>query len=47
MTRVLILVPTRELSEQVAGHLRSLLKYCEDDVTVANVSTGTAAHLQK
>ncbi|KAI0369845.1 DEAD-domain-containing protein [Pilatotrama ljubarskyi] len=46
-TRALILVPTRELAEQVSAHLRSLLKYCEDDVTVANVSGGTTAHLQK
>ena len=47
LTRALILVPTRELSEQVSGHLRSLLSYCEDDVTVANDSTGTTSHLQK
>ncbi|KAI0349530.1 DEAD-domain-containing protein [Trametes cingulata] len=47
VTRALILVPTRELAEQVSAHLRSLLKYCEDDVTVANVSTGTTSHLQK
>ncbi|KAI8985723.1 DEAD-domain-containing protein [Trametes punicea] len=46
-TRALILVPTRELAEQVSAHLRSLLTYCEDEVTVANVSAGTTAHLQK
>lgn len=47
LTRALILVPTRELAEQVSGHLRALLKYCEDDVSVANVSSGTTSHLQK
>lgn len=46
-TRALILVPTRELAEQVSAHLRSLLTYCEDEVSVANVSSGTTTHLQK
>ncbi|KIY52888.1 ATP-dependent RNA helicase dbp9 [Fistulina hepatica ATCC 64428] len=47
VTRALILVPTRELSEQVSGYLRSLLKYCQDEVLVSNVASGTATHLQK
>ncbi|KAG6890082.1 hypothetical protein C0995_012031 [Termitomyces sp. Mi166 len=46
-TRGLILVPTRELSEQVSAYLRGLLTYCEPDVTILNVSTGTTAHLQR
>ncbi|KAG6813875.1 hypothetical protein H0H92_006282 [Tricholoma furcatifolium] len=46
-TRALILVPTRELSEQVSAFLRILLTYCESDVIIANVSTGTTAHLQR
>ena len=46
-TRALILVPTRELSEQVHGHLRSLLKYCESEIAVANVCSGTTNHLQR
>ncbi|KAH7922319.1 DEAD-domain-containing protein [Leucogyrophana mollusca] len=46
-TRALILVPTRELSEQVATCLRSLLSYCDKDVVIANVATGTATHLER
>ncbi|KAG6821469.1 hypothetical protein H0H93_010193 [Arthromyces matolae] len=46
-TRALILVPTRELSEQVSAYLRSLLSYCESEVTHLNVSTGATAHLQR
>ncbi|GLB41874.1 putative atp-dependent rna helicase dbp9 [Lyophyllum shimeji] len=46
-TRALILVPTRELSEQVSAYLRSLLAYCESDVTISNVSAGTTTHLQR
>jgi len=36
-----ILVPTRELSEQVYGVIRSLTKYCEKSVRVLNVSVAT------
>ena len=43
----LILVPTKELAEQVTKHLRKLLAYCENVVTVANLSSGTPAHLQR
>ena len=32
-TRALILVPTRELSEQVSSHLRGILAYCADEVS--------------
>ncbi|KAG6896527.1 hypothetical protein C0992_007661 [Termitomyces sp. T32_za158] len=46
-TRALILVPTRELSEQVSFYLRGLLTYCESDVTLLNVSSGTTAHFQR
>lgn len=42
-----MLVPTKELSEQVASHIRVLLKYCEKEVAVANVAQGTSTHLQK
>ena len=41
------MVPTRELSEQVAKHLRGLLKYCEKEVTLANLASGTSTHLEK
>ena len=47
VTRSLILVPTRELSEQVFGHLKQLLAYCDKDVIVANVSSGSTSHLQR
>jgi superfamily II DNA/RNA helicase len=43
-TRALVLVPTRELSEQVAAHLRGLLTYCED-ITIANLASGAPTHL--
>lgn len=46
-TRALILVPTRELSEQVTGYLHKLLVYCENDIVIANIASGTTTHLQK
>lgn len=45
--RALILVPTRELSEQVARHLRQLLVYCEKEITVANLASGASTHSQR
>jgi ATP-dependent RNA helicase DDX56/DBP9 len=42
-----VLVPTRELSEQVTSFLRSVLKYCENVVSVVNVAVGTANNFQK
>ncbi|KAJ7241907.1 P-loop containing nucleoside triphosphate hydrolase protein [Mycena haematopus] len=46
-TRALILVPTRELSEQVSAYLKGLLAYCEQDVAISNVAAGTTTHLQR
>ncbi|EAU90170.1 ATP-dependent RNA helicase dbp9 [Coprinopsis cinerea okayama7 len=46
-TRALILVPTRELAEQVSGYLRTLLVYCDQEVTLCNATSGSASHLQK
>lgn len=46
-TRGLILVPTRELAEQVTGHLNLLLKYFENQITVVNAASGATSHLQK
>ncbi|KAM6497020.1 P-loop containing nucleoside triphosphate hydrolase protein [Amanita muscaria] len=46
-TRALILVPTRELAEQVFAHLRNLLAYCEKEITALNVASGTTTHLQR
>lgn len=45
-TRALILVPTRELAEQVSSLLKGLLLYCEKAVAFVNVATGTTAHLK-
>ncbi|KAF5355336.1 hypothetical protein D9758_006059 [Tetrapyrgos nigripes] len=45
-TRALILVPTRELSEQVSAYLRQLCKYCED-LVIANIASVTNSNLQK
>ncbi|KAK7061978.1 ATP-dependent RNA helicase dbp9 [Favolaschia claudopus] len=46
-TRALILVPTRELSEQVSAYLKGLLAYCEDEVAISNVAAGATTHLQR
>ncbi|KAJ3885996.1 ATP-dependent RNA helicase dbp9 [Lentinula edodes] len=45
-TRCVILVPTRELSEQVSSYLKGLCKYCED-IVVANAAGSTSGHLQR
>ncbi|KAJ3563792.1 hypothetical protein NP233_g8707 [Leucocoprinus birnbaumii] len=47
VTRGLILVPTRELAEQVTAFLRGLVRYCDKDIVVINVASGTTAHLQR
>ncbi|KAF8159583.1 P-loop containing nucleoside triphosphate hydrolase protein [Crassisporium funariophilum] len=46
-TRALILVPTRELSEQVLAYLKGLVAYCDKDVVISNVASGTTMHLQR
>ncbi|SJL03582.1 related to ATP dependent RNA helicase [Armillaria ostoyae] len=46
-TRALILVPTRELAQQVAASLKEILKYCEKEIGCVNVSAGTTSHLQR
>ncbi|KAJ7509695.1 P-loop containing nucleoside triphosphate hydrolase protein [Mycena galericulata] len=46
-TRALILVPTRELSEQVSTYLKGLLAYCEDEIVLSNLASGTTTHLQR
>ncbi|KIJ59232.1 hypothetical protein HYDPIDRAFT_101057 [Hydnomerulius pinastri MD-312] len=46
-TRALILVPTRELSEQVYICLQSLLTYCDKEVTISNAASATTTHLQR
>jgi ATP-dependent RNA helicase DDX56/DBP9 len=47
LTRAIILVPTKELCEQVTSHLKQLCKYCEEDVHVVNLSQGSPAMVQK
>ncbi|KAG7444269.1 DEAD-domain-containing protein [Guyanagaster necrorhizus] len=46
-TRALILIPTRELAQQVTISLKELLKYCEKEISCVNVSAGTTSHLQR
>ncbi|KAL5492195.1 DBP9 [Sanghuangporus weigelae] len=45
--RALILVPTKELADQVAKHLRQLLAYCENVITIANLTSSESTHLQR
>ncbi|KAK0202904.1 P-loop containing nucleoside triphosphate hydrolase protein [Desarmillaria ectypa] len=46
-TRALVLVPTRELAQQVTASLKEILKYCEKEIGCVNVSAGTTPHLQR
>lgn len=46
-TRAVILVPTRELADQVTKYLKGLLAYCEKDVTAVNIAGGSSGHVQK
>ncbi|KAF8889330.1 P-loop containing nucleoside triphosphate hydrolase protein [Infundibulicybe gibba] len=46
-TRALILVPTRELAEQVSASLRNLVKYCDNDILIVNAASGATTHLQR
>ncbi|KAN0061270.1 ATP-dependent DNA/RNA helicase [Thecaphora frezii] len=46
-TRAMILVPTRELSEQVTGQVGALLTYCRDHVSIANLARDASASVQK
>ncbi|KAF8518929.1 ATP-dependent RNA helicase dbp9 [Hysterangium stoloniferum] len=45
-TRGLILVPTRELAEQVTQYLTKLVSYCEREVVVANAASAGTTHIQ-
>ncbi|KAG9012174.1 ATP-dependent DNA/RNA helicase [Tulasnella sp. JGI-2019a] len=45
--RALILVPTRELSEQATYQFQALARYCEKEVTIRNVAGGTSSQLQQ
>ena len=46
-TRVLVLVPTRELSEQATRQFLDILSYCRDEVQIANVARGVSTAVQK
>ncbi|CCU99050.1 unnamed protein product [Malassezia sympodialis ATCC 42132] len=46
-TRALVLVPTRELAEQVHRQLGAVLTYCRDVVQVANVARAVSTSVQK
>lgn len=46
-TRALILVPTKELSEQVTSYLRKLLIYCDKTIKVTNIASGASGQMQK
>jgi ATP-dependent RNA helicase DDX56/DBP9 len=43
----MVLVPTRELSEQVTKYVESLLTYCEKEVRVVNLASNVATKVQK
>ncbi|KAJ9125252.1 hypothetical protein QFC22_000207 [Naganishia vaughanmartiniae] len=43
--RSLILVPTRELAQQVAAFLKNVTKYCNEAVNVVNVAANTNTNL--
>ena len=46
VTRAVILVPTRELSLQVASFLKSLMKYSDEVIQAVNIAAG-GANLQR
>lgn len=46
-TRVVILVPTRELSEQATRQLLDILTYCRELVQIANIARGVSTAVQK
>ncbi|CAG8818016.1 7984_t:CDS:10, partial [Cetraspora pellucida] len=45
--RSLILVPTRELAEQVTKHINSFLIYCSKEIKVVNIANTTPVQLQR
>ncbi|CAH1757659.1 18234_t:CDS:10 [Entrophospora sp. SA101] len=46
-TRALILVPTRELAEQITKHINDFLLYCSKEVRVINIANNTPLQLQR
>ncbi|KAJ1820617.1 ATP-dependent DNA/RNA helicase, partial [Coemansia sp. RSA 2599] len=45
-TRALILVPTRELAEQVTKYIADLARYCGKEITYVNIATNSPLHIQ-
>ncbi|KAJ2112341.1 ATP-dependent DNA/RNA helicase, partial [Coemansia sp. RSA 921] len=45
-TRALILVPTRELAEQVSKYVTDLTKFCGKEISAVNIATNTPLHMQ-
>ncbi|KAF8715607.1 helicase superfamily c-terminal domain, partial [Rhizoctonia solani] len=45
--RAVILVPTRELADQVTKHLKGLLAYCDKDIKAVNIAGGASGYTQK
>lgn len=47
LTRALVLVPTRELAEQVFRHLSAIIEYARDDVRLVNVAREASEKVQR
>lgn len=47
LTRALVLVPTRELAEQVFRHLSAIIAYVRDDVRLVNVAREASEKVQR
>ncbi|KAJ2780119.1 ATP-dependent DNA/RNA helicase [Coemansia javaensis] len=45
-TRALVLVPTRELAEQVTNYAAGLTRFCDRDVAVVNIAGSAPLHVQ-
>ncbi|KAJ2416286.1 ATP-dependent DNA/RNA helicase [Coemansia sp. RSA 2530] len=45
-TRALILVPTRELAEQVTKYIADLVKFCGKEITAVNIANNSPLHIQ-
>ncbi|KAJ1727614.1 ATP-dependent DNA/RNA helicase [Coemansia biformis] len=45
-TRALILVPTRELAEQVTKYIVGLIKFCGKEIAVVNIANNSPLHMQ-
>ncbi|KAJ1675949.1 ATP-dependent DNA/RNA helicase [Spiromyces aspiralis] len=46
-TRALILVPTKELAEQVAKYIKDLTQFCAKELSVVNIANNAPLHMQK